>query len=87
LTLSNQEPINPSIMSAIKKIFGIVWALMGVGIVPLVIMQAMKEITAKPTEENWIFWSIVIVVLMPIIAFSLITFGIFALKGEYDTIA
>jgi hypothetical protein len=74
-------------MSAIKRIFGIVWALMGVGIVPLVIMQAMKEITAKPTEENWIFWSIVIVVLMPIIAFSLITFGIFALKGEYDTIA
>jgi len=73
-------------MSAIKKIFGIVWALMGVGIVPLVIRQAMKEIAAKPSEENWIFWSIVIVVLMPIIAFSLITFGVFALKGEYDTL-
>ena len=42
-------------MSAIKRIFGIVW-------------------------------SIVIVVLMPIIAFSLITFGVFALKGEYDTL-
>ncbi|MBV5304101.1 MAG: hypothetical protein JZU70_07885 [Chlorobium sp.] len=73
-------------MSAIKKLFGIVWSLMGIGIVPLVIMQAMKEIAAKPSEENWIFWSIVIVVLMPIIAFSLITFGVFALKGEYDTI-
>ena len=73
-------------MSAIKKIFGIVWALMGVGIVPLVIRQAMKEIAAKPSEENWIFWSIVIVVLMPIIAFSLITLGVFALKGEYDTL-
>jgi hypothetical protein len=74
-------------MSAIKKLFGIVWTLMGVGIIPLVIMQAMKEIAAKPSEENWIFWSIVIVVLMPIIAFSLIIFGIFALRGEYDTIA
>ncbi|MEI6639752.1 MAG: hypothetical protein FDX02_02210 [Chlorobium sp.] len=73
-------------MSAIKKLFGIVWSLMGIGIIPLVIMQAMKEIAAKPSEENWIFWSIVIVVLMPIIAFSLITFGVFALKGEYDTI-
>ena len=73
-------------MSAIKKLFGIVWSLMGVGIIPLVIMQAMKEIAAKPSEENWIFWSIVIVVLMPIIAFSLITFGIFALKGEYDVL-
>jgi hypothetical protein len=52
-------------MSAIKKLFGIVWTLMGVGIIPLVIMQAMKEIAAKPSEENWIFWSIVIVVLMP----------------------
>ena len=73
-------------MSAIKKLFGIVWSLMGIGIVPLVIMQAMKEIAAKPSEENWIFWSIVIVVLMPIIAFSLITFGVFALKGEYDVL-
>jgi hypothetical protein len=74
-------------MSVIKKLFGLVWAAMGLGIIPLVIMQAMKEIAAKPTEENWIFWSIVIVVLMPIISFSLITFGVFALKGEYDSIA
>ena len=73
-------------MSAIKKLFGIVWSLMGIGIIPLVIMRAMKEIAAKPSEENWIFWSIVIVVLMPIIAFSLITFGVFALKGEYDVL-
>ena len=73
-------------MSAIKKFLGIVWSIMGVGIIPLVIMQAMKEIAAKPSEENWIFWSIVIVVLMPIIAFSLITFGVFALKGEYDVL-
>jgi hypothetical protein len=73
-------------MSAIKKLAGILWSLMGIGIVPLVIMQAMKEIAAKPSEENWIFWSIVIVVLMPIIAFSLIIFGVFALKGEYDVI-
>ena len=73
-------------MSAIKRLFGIVWSLMGIGIIPLVIMQAMKEIAAKPSEENWIFWSIVIVVLMPIIAFSLITFGVFALKGEYDVL-
>ena len=73
-------------MSAIKKLFGILWSLMGIGIIPLVIMQAMKEIAAKPSEENWIFWSIVIVVLMPIIAFSLITFGVFALKGEYDVL-
>jgi hypothetical protein len=74
-------------MSVIKKLFGIVWSIMGVGIIPLVIMQAMKEIASKPSEENWIFWSIMIVVLMPIISFSLITFGVFALKGEYDVIA
>ncbi|MFZ4800629.1 MAG: DUF6814 family protein [Chlorobium sp.] len=74
-------------MSAIKRLFGILWSLMGVGIVPLVIMRALEEIGKKPSEENWIFWSIVIVVLMPIISFSLITFGVFALKGEYDVIA
>ncbi|ABL64766.1 DUF6814 family protein [Chlorobium phaeobacteroides] len=73
-------------MSAIKKVAGILWALMGAGIIPLAIMQAMKEIALKPSEENWIFWSIVIVVLMPIISFSLITFGVFALKGEYDAV-
>lgn len=74
-------------MSAIKKVFGIVWALLGIGVIPLVIMRAIQEIGQKPTEENWIFWSIVIVVLMPIISFSLITFGTFALKGEYDNIS
>jgi len=73
-------------MSAIQKIMGVVWAAMGVGIVPLAILRAMKEIAEKPSEENWIFWSIVIVVLMPIIAFSLITFGVFAVKGEYDSL-
>ena len=73
-------------MSAIQKIMGIVWAAMGVGIIPLAIRQAMTEIAKKPSEENWIFWSIVIVVLMPIIAFSLITFGVFALRGEYESI-
>lgn len=71
-------------MSAIKKVFGIVWALLGIGVIPLAIMRAVQEIGQKPTEENWIFWSIVVVVLMPIIAFSLIAFGVFALKGEYE---
>lgn len=73
-------------MSAIQKLLGIVWAALGVGIIPLAIMRAMEEIAKKPSEENWIFWSIVLVVLMPIISFSLITFGVFALKGEYDSI-
>ncbi|NTU52932.1 MAG: hypothetical protein HGA97_04355 [Chlorobiaceae bacterium] len=71
-------------MSAIQKLLGIVWAALGVGIIPLAIKQAMTEIAKKPSEENWIFWSIVLVVLMPIIAFSLISFGVFALKGEYE---
>ncbi len=73
-------------MTVIKRIFGLLWAAMGLSIIPLAIMRAMQEIAEKPTEENWIFWSIVIVVLMPIISFSLITFGIFALKGEYNTL-
>jgi nitric oxide reductase large subunit len=72
-------------MSIIQKILGLVWAALGIGIIPLAIKRAMAEIAAKPTEENWIFWSIVLVVLMPIIAFSLISFGVFALKGEYDS--
>jgi hypothetical protein len=74
-------------MSLIKRIFGLLWTAMGVGIIPFIVMRAMQEIGEKPTEENWIFWSIVIVVLMPIISFSLIAFGVFALKGEYNTIA
>jgi hypothetical protein len=73
-------------MSAIQKLLGVVWAAMGVGIIPLAITRAMAEIAKKPSEENWIFWSIVIVVLMPIISFSLITFGIFAVKGEYQSL-
>lgn len=70
-------------MSRIRKIFGLIWALMGIGIIPLTFMQAIDELSSKPSEENWIFWSIMIVVLMPIIAFSLITFGVFALRDQY----
>jgi hypothetical protein len=73
-------------MSVIKRIAGLVWAVIGAGIIPLAIMRAMQEIAQKPSEENWIFWSIVIVVLMPIIAFSFIAFGVFAMKGEFDNL-
>ncbi|MDX2130227.1 MAG: hypothetical protein SFU91_14430 [Chloroherpetonaceae bacterium] len=72
-------------MNALKKFTGIVWMLMGASVIPLVLMRASHEIGEKGTTDNWIFWSIVIVVLMPLIASSLILFGYFAFKGEYES--
>jgi hypothetical protein len=60
--------------------------LMGGAIIPFVIMRAIHEIGEKPSTDNWIFWSIMIVVLMPIVSASLILFGWYALKSEYEQV-
>ncbi|MBC8042743.1 MAG: hypothetical protein IAF08_04785 [Rhizobacter sp.] len=71
---------------SIKKILGIVWILMGGAIIPFIVLRAIQEIGEKPTQDNWIFWSIVLIVLMPIIALSMILFGWYAWQGEYEMI-
>lgn len=71
-------------MNAIKKILGILWIVVGLYAgYYLFVEQALPKFgTGKP--EDLIPAGIYTVILCPLIVGSLLTFGYYALKGEYD---
>ena len=69
-------------MEALKRILGIVWILLGPVSIALLGWRAVVEIGEKPTQENWIFWIIIITIFLPIAA-GLSIFGYFSWKGYY----
>jgi hypothetical protein len=72
-------------MNAIKRFSGILWLLAGaVAGYYLLVEQALPKFgTGKP--EDLIPAGIYTFILCPLIVGSLATFGIYALKGEYDS--
>lgn len=72
-------------MNAIKRIAGILWLAVGAAAgYYLLINQAIPKFgTGKP--EDLIPAGIYTFILCPLIVGSLATFGIYALKGEYDS--
>jgi uncharacterized membrane protein (DUF485 family) len=71
-------------MNALKRILGIVWLLMGPVVLSLLVMEAIKKNTLPTSTTNDILqWSIIIGIFIPI-AFGLVIFGIYSLKGAYD---
>ena len=71
-------------MEPIKKILGIIWALLGPGVIILMIIQASRELSVeKPAPDAKIFWAVIITIFIPI-AIGLTIFGLYALQSEYD---
>ena len=70
-------------METVKKLLGIVWMLLGPGAIGLLCWRAVVEIGENPTQENWIFWGIIITIFVPIAA-GLSIFGLYAWKGLYS---
>lgn len=70
-------------MKQLKRIFGIVWMLLGPLAVFFLIRTASAEIAAKPSTDTWIQWSVFVLVFLPI-AFGLSLFGYYSIRGEYD---
>ncbi|MBL0884150.1 MAG: hypothetical protein IBJ16_12545 [Chitinophagaceae bacterium] len=70
-------------MTALKRIAGIVWILLGPLAVFFLIRTASLEIAAKPSADTWIQWGVFVLVFLPI-AFGLSLFGYYAIQGEYD---
>lgn len=70
-------------MEKIKQYLGIVWMLLSPFSIGLLLWRAAVEIGEKPTQENWIFWGIILVIFLPI-AFGLSIFGYYAWKGYYE---
>lgn len=70
-------------MTALKRIAGIVWILLGPLAIFFLIRTASSEIAAKPSADTWIQWGVFVLVFLPI-ALGLSLFGYYAMKGEYD---
>jgi hypothetical protein len=70
-------------MNNIKRYAGIVWMLMGPVAIYYLIKTAAAEIAKKPLIDTKIQWGVFVVIFIPI-AFGLVIFGYYALKGEYD---
>ncbi len=75
-------------MNTLKRILGVVWALLGPVIIIGMIWQAANELSqVKPekVQETYIFWIIVVTIFMPI-ALGLTLFGMYAVRNEYKAV-
>jgi predicted Na+-dependent transporter len=70
-------------MNTIKRFLGIIWILLGPVAVYYLVKTAASEIAKKPVIDTKIQWAVFIIVFLPI-AFGMVIFGYYALKGEYD---
>ncbi len=69
-------------MKAIKKYMGIVWIVLGVLIAYNRITDSLVKIGSEKLEDRVFGW-VVLLVLVPIVVGGLITFGRYALAGDY----
>ncbi len=73
-------------MNQLKKIMGLLWMLIAPAVIYFLIAGAMHNIGAGTKDINKpIPWIIIITIFTPI-AISLLIFGYYAVKGEYDTL-
>ncbi len=78
---------NPANMNKLKRMLGFVWILLGLifGYLGVVALGIPKIRSGKP--DDLIFGVLVLFVVTPTITTGLITFGKYALQGEYDDVA
>ncbi|GAB3012653.1 DUF6814 family protein [Spirosoma pulveris] len=70
-------------MKSIKKYMGVVWILLGLLVAYDRILDSLVKIASEKLEDNVFGW-VVLLVLVPIVVGGLITFGRYALAGDYD---
>lgn len=74
-------------MDNIKKMAGILWLLLGLGAGYFSITSiGLPKFTSglAGNQSDMVFGIIVLIILTPIIVGSLLTFGYYALVGEYN---
>lgn len=74
-------------MNTIKRILGVVWIVLAPVLVIFMFNQASEKVAAAAEgiarTNTLLQWAIILVIFIPICA-GLVTFGYYALKGEYD---
>ncbi len=70
-------------MNQLKRLFGVIWILLGPVAIYYLVKTAAGEIAKKPMTDTWIQWGVFVVVALPIAA-GMVIFGYYALHGAYD---
>lgn len=70
-------------MNQIKRFAGIIWMFTAVVTYIILLKTVWAQITAKPTTDTIVQWSIFAIIFLPI-AIGLLIFGWLAMKGDYD---
>lgn len=71
-------------MRVVKKYLGIFWMLLGLGVGYFNIIEFGLPKLQSGKQEDLVFGIINLFILTPIIVGGLVTFGYYALSGEYD---
>jgi hypothetical protein len=79
------EPIkHPAKKNRLKRMLGFVWILLGLIAAYLGIVELGFPKMGSGKPDDLIFGIIVMFIVTPIITIGLVTFGRYALQGEYD---
>ena len=86
-TVPTRFPIFKSTLklNTLKRYLGIVWITLGLVAAYLGVFELGLPKLKSGIPDDFIFGIIMMVIIAPITAFSLITFGRYALNGEYDS--
>nr|WP_293833133.1 hypothetical protein [uncultured Arsenicibacter sp.] len=72
-------------MNGLKKILGVLWLAIAALTGYFGIVQFGLPKLASGKQDDLVFGIIILFVLMPIVVGGLVTFGLYALQGEYST--
>ena len=71
-------------MNDLKKYLGLVWMLLGPAAIIFLVWQASQKLSGvKATTDDWIQWSIIIIIFTPI-AIGMMIFGWYAWTRSYE---
>lgn len=70
-------------MNTLKKYLGLLWILVAIATYSILLKTSIAQISAKPTADTIIQWSIFAIIFLPI-AFGMVIFGWLAWKNAYE---
>lgn len=70
-------------MNTLKKYLGLLWIVVAVATYSILLKTSIAQISAKPTSDTIIQWSIFAIIFLPI-AFGMVIFGWLAWKDAYE---
>lgn len=73
-------------MNQIKKIFGVLWIILALVAAYFCVFTFGLPKFRSGEQGDLVFGIVMLFVLTPIIVGGLFTFGVYALKGEYDSL-